>query len=413
LTDAFGRNHIPYRFYDSASAPGRQLLSETGLQDPDMPVVELKFSTPPVVLEDPSDMEIADAFGLMKPLSSDDRFDVTIIGSGPAGLAAAVYASSEGLKTLVVEREAVGGQAGTSSLIRNYLGFPKGVSGTKLAFSAYLQAWSFGATFHWMREATGLSAGGDDRVVSLSDGTTVRSRCVIVASGVAYRRLNIPSLDALQGRGVFYGAAVAEAQAMKGCEVFVVGGGNSAGQAALHLGKFASHVTVLVRGADVAASMSNYLVKEINFNPNVDVRHNVEIIGGGEEGALRHLTLRDRNTGATEEVPAGGLFVLIGSQSRTQWLSDTVLRDDWGFLVTGGDELMIDGHESWPLERSPMLFETSMPGVFAAGDVRRGSVKRVASAVGEGAIAVRMIHLYLEMQRREQGASQIGARNAG
>lgn len=411
LTDAFGRNHIPYRFYNSASAPGRQLLSEAGLKEPELPVVELKFSTPPVVLEDPSDMEIADAFGLMKPLSSEDRFDVTIIGSGPAGLAAAVYASSEGLKTLVVEREAVGGQAGTSSLIRNYLGFPKGVSGTKLAFSAYLQAWSFGTTFHWMRDVTGLAAEGDDKVVSLSDGTTVRSRCVIVASGVAYRRLNIPSLDALQGRGVFYGAAVAEAQAMKGSGVFVVGGGNSAGQAALHLGKFASHVTVLVRGADVAASMSNYLVKEIYFNPNVDVRHNVEVVGGGGEGALRHLTLKDRTTEATEEVPAGGLFVLIGSQSRTQWLADTVLRDDWGFLVTGGDELMIDGHGSWPLERSPMLFETSMPGVFAAGDVRRGSVKRVASAVGEGAIAVRMIHLYLEMQRREQGAAQIGARN--
>jgi thioredoxin reductase len=407
LTDAFGRNHIPYRFYDSASEPGRNLLLEGGREQADLPVVELKFSTPPVVLENPSDIEIADAFGLMKPLSSEELFDVTIIGSGPAGLAAAVYASSEGLKTLVVEREAVGGQAGTSSLIRNYLGFPKGVSGTKLAFSAYLQAWSFGTTFHWMRESTGLRAEGDERIISLSDGTSVRSRSVIVASGVAYRRLKIAALDALQGRGVFYGAAVAEAQAMKGCEVFVVGGGNSAGQAALHLGKFASHVTVLVRGPDVAASMSSYLVKEIHFNPNVDVRHNVEVVGGGGDGSLRYLTLRERSSGATENVAADGLFVLIGSQSRTQWLQETLLRDQWGFLVTGGDELL-EGHESWPLERSPMLFETSMPGVFAAGDVRRGSAKRVASAVGEGAIAVRMIHLYLEAQRRQEGA-RIGA----
>ena len=407
LTDAFGRNHIPYRFYDSHSEQGHDLLLESGREQADLPVVELKFSTPPVVLENPSDMEIADAFGLMKPLSSEELFDVTIVGSGPAGLAAAVYASSEGLKTLVIEREAVGGQAGTSSLIRNYLGFPKGVSGTKLAFSAYLQAWSFGTTFHWMREATGLHAEGDERVVSLSDGTSVRSRSVIVASGVAYRRLEIPSLNALQGRGVFYGAAVAEAQAMKACEVFVVGGGNSAGQAALHLAKFASHVTVLVRGEDVAASMSSYLVKEINSAPNVDVRHNIEVVEGGGDGALRYLTLRDRGSDAVEDVPADALFVLIGTRSRTQWLKDSVLRDEWGFLVTGGDELP-EGHESWPLQRRPMLFETSMPGVFAAGDVRRGSTKRVASAVGEGAIAVRMIHLYLETQRREQETSGIG-----
>jgi thioredoxin reductase (NADPH) len=407
LTDAFGRNHIPYRFYDSHSEQGHHLLLEGGREQADLPVVELKFSTPPVVLENPSDMEIADAFGLMKPLSSEELFDVTIIGSGPAGLAAAVYASSEGLKTLVIEREAVGGQAGTSSLIRNYLGFPKGVSGTKLAFSAYLQAWSFGTTFHWMREATRLRAEGDERVVSLSDGTSIRSRSVIVASGVAYRRLEIPSLNAMQGRGVFYGAAVAEAQAMKGCEVFVVGGGNSAGQAALHLAKFASHVTILVRGEDVAASMSSYLVKEIHFAPNVDVRHNIEVVGGDGDGALRYLTLRDRGSAAIENVRADALFVLIGTRSRTQWLKDSVLRDEGGFLITGGDELP-EGHESWPLQRRPILFETSMPGVFAAGDVRRGSTKRVASAVGEGAIAVRMIHLYLETKRREQETSGIG-----
>src|SRR5680860_685507 len=349
LTDAFGRNHIPYRFYNSASAPGRQLLSEAGLKEPELPVVELKFSTPPVVLEDPSDMEIADAFGLMKPLSSEDRFDVTIIGSGPAGLAAAVYASSEGLKTLVVEREAVGGQAGTSSLIRNYLGFPKGVSGTKLAFSAYLQAWSFGTTFHWMRDVTGLAAEGDDKVVSLSDGTTVRSRCVIVASGVAYRRLNIPSLDALQCRGVFYGAAVAVAQAMRGSGVVEVGGGISAGLAVINLVKFASQVTVLVRGADVAASMSNYLVKEIYFNPNVDVRHNVETIGGGGAEGLDYVLVRNRLSGEEVELPADALFVLIGSRPGTAWLEGSVVRDDWGFIVTGHDLMSDDYDYKWNL----------------------------------------------------------------
>src|SRR5680860_47790 len=400
LTDAFGRNHIPYRFYNSASAPGRQLLSEAGLKEPELPVVELKFSTPPVVLEDPSDMEIADAFGLMKPLSSEDRFDVTIIGSGPAGLAAAVYASSEGLETLVIERQAVGGQAGTSSLIRNYLGFPKGVSGNKLAISAYLQAWSFGASFHFMREVEGLGTDGDALVLKLSDGTEARSNCVIIATGVTYRRLNIESLDALQGRGVFYGAAVSEAHAMKDKKVLVVGGGNSAGQSAVHLSKYASQVTVLVRGETVAASMSGYLVKELEAIPNIEVRHNVETIGGGGAEGLDYVLVRNRLSGEEEELPAGALFVLIGSRPGTAWLEGSVVRDDWGFIVTGHDLMSDDYDYKWNPDRPPMLLESSMPGVFAIGDVRRSSVKRVASAVGEGAIAVQLLHRFKENQRQ-------------
>ena len=399
LRDAFGRNHIPHGFYDAGSEAGRRMLSDLGLTAPSLPVVVLRFTSPPVVLEDPSDLEIADAFGITKPLSSDERFDVTIIGAGPAGLAAAVYASSEGLKTLVVERQAVGGQAGTSSLIRNYLGFGKGVSGVKLAYSAYLQAWSFGATFNWMREAVALSSDGEERIVALSDGTQARSRCVIICSGVAYRSLEVRELEDLLGRGVFYGAWVAEAPAMAGTSVFVVGGGNSAGQAAVHLARFASQVTVLVRSDTLATSMSDYLVKEIDSSPNIDVNYNLQVTGGGGDGTLAYLVLEDLTTGDSRQVDADALFILIGSQPRTEWLGDGVLRDEWGFVLTGPELESSQEMSGWDLDRAPLLLETSMPGVFAAGDVRRGSIKRVASAVGEGATAVQLTHLYLAMAR--------------
>lgn len=282
LLDNFARNHIPVGFYEADSEQGRRLLGDLGLSDPELPVVLLRFAPEPTTLVNPSDMEIADAFGITQPLEPDALFDVAIIGSGPAGLAAAVYAASEGLSTLVLERQAVGGQAGTSSLIRNYLGFPKGIGGNKLAISAYLQAWSFGVNFHFMREVEGLGRDAAAYVLKLSDGTEARSNCVIIATGVTYRRLNIESLDALQGRGVFYGAAVSEAHAMKDKKVLIVGGGNSAGQSAVHLSKYASQVTLLVRGETVAASMSGYLVKELEAIPNIDMKHNVETTGGGE-----------------------------------------------------------------------------------------------------------------------------------
>ncbi len=401
LLDAFARNHIPVGFYESDSEQGGRLLADLGLADPELPVVLLRFAPNPTPLINPSDMEIADAFGITKPLDPDALFDVAIIGSGPAGLAAAVYATSEGLETLVLEREAVGGQAGTSSLIRNYLGFPKGISGNKLAINAYLQAWSFGANFHFMRDVEGLGKDDAAYILKLSDGTEARSNCVIIASGVTYRRLDIESLDALQGRGVFYGAAVSEAAAMKDKRVLVVGGGNSAGQSAVHLSKYASKVTVLVRRETVAVSMSGYLVRELEAIPNIEVRLGLELSGGGGIDGFEHVVVRNRRSGDEERIEADALFVLIGSQPGTEWLEQSVVRDDWGFIVTGHDLVSGDYDYTWTLDRPPMLLETSLPGVFAVGDVRRGSVKRVASSVGEGAIAVQLLHHYNEDRRQD------------
>jgi thioredoxin reductase (NADPH) len=398
LRDVLSRSGIPHAFFSAESKEGRELLARVDKTLARLPVV-IVFDR--LVLVDPDNAEIVDAFELISPFGlntlSDVRdFDLLIIGAGPAGLAAAVYGSSEGLRTVVVERETFGGQAGTSSLIRNYLGFSRGVSGSELAWQAYQQAWLFGASFRLARHTIALHHGPDQLVVNLSDGTEVAGRAAIVATGASYRRLGVPSLEALQGAGVFYGAAVTQAQGMKGQEVYVVGGGNSAGQAAQHLSKHARRVTLLVLGESLAAHMSQYLVEEIEATENIQVRLNTQVIDGGGQGRLEHLVLKDRASGLTETFPAAALFVLIGARPHTGWLPEEVKRDERGYIITGSD-LLRGGSppEGWPLERAPMLLETSVPGVFAAGDVRCGSVKRVASAVGEGSIAIQMVHEYL------------------
>ncbi len=396
LRDLLGRNGVLHTFHAADSKEGRDILSRTGRGPEDLPVVELFDGQ---VLEDPSNADIAEACGVNPGMDGDGSnldFDLVVIGAGPAGLAAAVYGASEGLKTLVVEGEAIGGQAGTSSLIRNYLGFPQGVGGAELARRAAEQAWLFGATFLHMRHATGLRRAADRLAVMLSCGREVTAKAVIIATGASYRRLDVPALEALHGAGVFYGAAVAEAQAMRRKRVYVVGAGNSAGQAAMHLSKYASRVTILARGASLESSMSDYLVKEIEATENVEIRPNTRVADGGGHGRLEHLVLEDALSGATEVVPAAGLFVLIGAEPHTGWLPEEVKRDDGGYVVTGGDFARYGlPRRRWHIGRLPLLHETSMRGVFAVGDVRHGSVKRVASSVGEGAVAVTMVHQYL------------------
>jgi thioredoxin reductase (NADPH) len=409
LRDLFARHRVPAGFYDATSGQARQMLGELGLELPELPVVVLRFGAERPALVNPSNIEIADAFGLMRPIPPGEVFDVAVVGAGPAGLAAAVGASSEGLRTVVAEHEAIGGQAGTSSMIRNYPGFSQGISGARLAQETRRQAWTFGTTFRFMRQAEGLSRRDGLYRLRLSDGGVLTSRTVIIATGATYRRLGIPHLEDLQGRGVFYGAAASEAPAMRGRNVFVAGGGNSAGQAALHLAKWASHVTILVRAKSLADSMSDYLVRQIGAAPNVDVCYHVQVADGTGTGTghLQSLVLQDTASGARRSVPADALFVLIGSQPRTDWLGEAVARDQWGFILTGPDLPAGTGHR-WPPGRPPLPLETSLPGVFAAGDVRQGSVKRVASAVGEGAVIIPLVHRYLQTVAASPAAARVG-----
>jgi thioredoxin reductase len=404
LRDSFSRNGIPIGFYDVAAETGQGLLGEFRAHSAELPVVIIRFGGRRTALANPSNLEIAEAFGLMPPIPAGEVFDVAVVGAGPAGLAAAVNASSEGLRTVVIERDAIGGQAGTTSMIRNYPGFAQGISGSRLAFHTYQQAWCFGTTFLFMRQPLGLSRENGRYRLRLSDGSTVTARTVVIATGAAYRLLGLPSLEALQGRGVFYGAGVSEAPAMREQTVFVVGGGNSAGQAAIHLARWARQVTVLVRSQSLAGGMSDYLIREMDAAPNVDVIHHVQVVGGTGTDRLESLVLEDRRSRSRRSVAADALFVLIGSEPRTEWLDEGVARDRWGFIITGSD--LIDdagGYEGhWHADRPPLLHETSWPGVFAAGDVRRGSVKRVASAVGDGAITIPLVHDYLESMAARQ-----------
>jgi thioredoxin reductase (NADPH) len=398
--DILERYGLPHAFYPVDTNEGQELLERVGRTANRLPVWVLNDGQ---VLVDPSNEEFADAFvGRVRQGRQD--FEVVVIGGGPAGLAAAVYGVSEGLSTLVVEGEAIGGQAGASSMIRNYPGFPRGISGQELTTQAFQQARLFGASFRFARYATGLRRVGEDLVVPLSDGTEVAGRAVIVATGASYRRLGVPDLEALNGAGVFYGAATTEARALQGREVYVVGGANSAGQAAMHLSKYASRVTLLVRGGSLETGMSDYLINEIEATDNVRVLLNTRVVGGGGEGHLERLTLEDSTSGHAETVPAAALFALIGAEPCTEWLPEEVRRDEKGYVITGTD-LLRGGQapEGWSPARAPLLLETSVPGVFAAGDVRHGSTKRVASAVGEGSIVIRLVHGYLEESAERAG----------
>lgn len=379
LHDLLSRNGVPYACHLPDSPPGRALLEEAERGDASVPVARIR---PGRILVDPSNVEIAEAFGVSTALTDERPFDVAVIGAGPAGLAAAVYASSEGMRALVVEREAIGGQAGSSSLIRNYLGFSRGIGGAELAQRAYQQAWVFGTSFLLMREVVDLRPGAERHTLRTADGAELEATAVILACGVSYRRLEIPALAALEGSGVFYGASAAEAKALAGRRAFVVGGGNSAGQAAMHLARWAERVTILVRGASLAASMSSYLREAIEAAENIEVIAGTEVVDGAGEGRLERLTLRDAAGGATESVAADALFVLIGARPGTEWLPPEVERDEWGYVLTGRDERQ--------------MHETSLPGVFAVGDVRHGAVKRVASAVGEGSAVIQQVHRHLE-----------------
>ncbi|MCU0809612.1 MAG: FAD-dependent oxidoreductase [Thiobacillaceae bacterium] len=388
IRELLDRNGIPYGFHPTGTLLADQLISEHDAWQEELPLVFLLDGS---TLVDPSDAEIMDGVG-----ESPDKLhcDVAVVGGGPAGLTAAVYAGSEGLGTLVVERHVIGGQAGASSLIRNYLGFPRGISGAELTQRAYQQAWLFGAKFVFSREATGLRLDGDRKILSLSDGREMSASSVVVATGAKYRRLDVPELERFVGRSIFY-TTFGESRLVRGLDVAVVGGGNSAAQAVVHLARFARRVILIVRGNSLGRTMSDYLVQQIRSTPNVQVKLEAEVVGGDGDERMETLQVRDRASGAVETIPARFLFVLIGALPHTDWLDGSVQRDAKGFIPTGH---RVDP-ELWPLQRPPMNFETSVPGLFAVGDVRLESMKRVASAVGEGAGAIQNVHQYLEQIR--------------
>jgi thioredoxin reductase (NADPH) len=402
------RNGIPHAYLDRGTAEAVDLLLTIEAPrptDPEGPLVIWLAALGGRVLLDPTDVEICQAWGIGTDLTVPGGgpevrdVDLLVVGAGPAGLAAAVYGSSEGLSVLCVEEQALGGQAGTSSLIRNYLGFSRGVSGAELAQRGFQQAWVFGARFVLTRRVTAIDPTRDAHgapwfVATVSDVGDVRARAVLLATGVAYRRLGVPSLEALSGSGVYYGANVSEAHGLTGAHTVIVGGGNSAGQAALHLQRYAADVTVVIRTPDLSTTMSRYLIDEIEASPTITVVPNADVVDGGGDGWLSEIVVADRTTGERRSIPADGLFVMIGAQPHTAWLPEAVVRDGWGFLLTGAD---VREAGAWSLERPPCAHETSVPGLFAVGDVRAGSVKRVASAVGEGSVVVSEVHQYLSL----------------
>jgi len=385
------RNHVPYRWYDVERDPeGERLCLVAHAATADLPLVLVPDGD---TLRAPSTLDLAAALGLHTS-AQQPLYDLCIVGGGPAGLAAAVYAASEGLSTVIVEREAPGGQAGMSAAIENYLGFPKGLSGSDLAQRAIAQVSRFGAEMVLARDVVGFETRGPVRAVLFDGSGEIESRALVVATGVSYRRLEATGLAELTGRGIYYGTAAGEANQCQGDVVYVVGAANSAGQAALNLSRFASHVVLVVRGTTLAETMSSYLIGRVTSAPNIAVRYHSKVVGVQGEGHLEALTLADTETGAREEVPSSWLFIFIGATPRTDWLGPHIVRDEKGFVVTGQDLLRADS-TPWRLPRPPFALETSVPGVFAAGDVRLNSMKRVASAVGEGAMSVYLVHRYL------------------
>ena len=388
VRDFLARNRLPYHWFMAGEPEGERLLEAAGLDDRTLPVVITEQGEP---LVNPSETELADRLGL-STTPSEEFYDLVVIGGGPAGLAAAVYGASEGLNTVLIERTATGGQAGQSSRIENYLGFPDGVSGSQLADRARRQAEKFKAELITTREAVALEINGPVKTIKFADGSSIDARSVILATGVSYRQLQAEGCVDLTGKGIYYGAANSVASECEDEDVYVVGGANSAGQAAMYLSRDAKSVTIVVRGPSLESSMSYYLIQQIEANPKITVRTCTEVQRAAGEDHLESLYLVDRNSGAVEEVIAARMFIFIGAAPLTEWLDDVVARDDHGFILAGPD---LKACSRWPLERPPHHLETSVPGVFVAGDVRSESAKRVAAAVGEGSMAVMLVHRYL------------------
>jgi thioredoxin reductase (NADPH) len=396
LREFLARNHVPYQWLDVEAAERdaevRRALQSVETEDIKLPVL-LFPDGERIAQPDPS--QIADRIGL-RTRSDQEFYDLVILGGGPAGLAAAVYGASEGLRTVVVERDAPGGQAGLSSRIENYLGFPSGLSGADLTRRAVAQAKRFGADILAPQRAVALQADGSYRVTSLQDGGRLSSHAVLIATGVQWRKLNVPGADRLTGAGIYYGAGAFEAASCKDEDVFVIGGANSAGQAAMNFAGYARRVIMLVRGESLSTSMSKYLIDECARKPNIEVQYGVQLVEAHGADRLEAISVRCDRTGEVDKTPAFSVFVFIGAEPGTDWLEGVVARDGRGFILTGSD-LFLNGQrpKGWLLDRDPTLLETSLPGVFAVGDVRHGSVKRVASGVGEGSIAIQFVHQYL------------------